>query len=421
MSSPRPSQASAADWQEVALGDIAEVTSGGRAPQEAAYFGGAHPFVRVKHLAEDREIVDDWDEITDEAVADHNLRRFPQGTIVFPKSGASIRLEKRGRLSADAYLVSHLCAVLPDPEAVDPDYLFRVLQTIRFADRKSDGYPTLKISEIRAKRLRLPPLDEQREIGQILRQMSEARTNAERVTRAAKSVRAALLAHLFTNGPVPPADADPDSLQDAKCGRIPQHWEVVGLSEVVEIRSGQVDPREEPYAQMIHVGPDNIESATGKLSAGQTAAALGLVSGKYPFSPEDVLYSKIRPYLVKAALPTFAGICSADMYPLRPKSDRLDRVFLLYCLLSPGFTKQAISFQTRTGIPKINREQLGRVFLPLPPVGEQKQIGELMAAADAKLRAAERREDVLRRLSAITMSDLVSGSRRLQSLEAPSG
>jgi len=92
------------------------------------------------------------------------------------------------------------------------------------------------------------------------------------------------------------------------------------------------------YSEMLHVGPENIEEGTGRLFNARPAKDIGLISGKYLFDAADVLYSKIRPYLRKAALPEFAGICSADMYPLRPVNGSLSREFLYCYLLSEKFT-----------------------------------------------------------------------------------
>ena len=104
----------------------------------------------------------------------------------------------------------------------------------------------------------------------------------------------------------------------------------VVLADVVKVASGQVDPREEPYCDMPHVGGDNIESHTGKLFGLKTARELNLISGKYAFDEHDVLYSKIRPALNKVAAPDFKGICSADIYPIRPLNGKLCREYLVY-------------------------------------------------------------------------------------------
>src|SRR5687767_10158574 len=111
------------------------------------------------------------------------------------------------------------------------------------------------------------------------------------------------------------ADAEPEDL--------PEEWTLRDFGAVVQTTSGQVDPREKPYSEMIHVGPENITEGSGQLISCRTAGELNLISGKYLFTPDDVLYSKIRPYLRKVALPDFTGVCSADMYPLRPANGEL--------------------------------------------------------------------------------------------------
>ena len=97
-------------------------------------------------------------------------------------------------------------------------------------------------------------------------------------------------------------------------GSLPNDWQVARFDSMVDIAQGQVDPRQEPYRSLVNVGPENIEEGTGKLTALRTAADLGLISGKYYFASDHVLYSKIRPYLRKAALADFTGLCSADVY-----------------------------------------------------------------------------------------------------------
>jgi type I restriction enzyme S subunit len=183
----------------------------------------------------------------------------------------------------------------------------------------------------------------------------------------------------------------------------------VRSATVIDIQQGQVDPRQESYRKMLHVGPDNIEPRTGRLLPLMTADQLQLISGKYLFTDADVLYSKIRPYLQKAALPSFAGLCSADMYPLRPRSARLTRTFLFYLLRTAGFTAQATSQQARTGIPKINREQLGAILLPLPGPEEQREIAEVLQACDAKIAAVEAEADLLGELFSALLEELMTG------------
>ena len=137
------------DWNIVKLEEIADISAGGSAPQGEKYFNGKHPFIRVQHVEEDADRITRWNLITDEAVTKCKLKLYPKGTIVFPKSGASIYLEKRAMLPLDSYIVSHLCAINADNKQADQEFLFYELRNIKLAKNKADGYPTLNLSEVK--------------------------------------------------------------------------------------------------------------------------------------------------------------------------------------------------------------------------------------------------------------------------------
>ena len=176
-----------------------------------------------------------------------------------------------------------------------------------------------------------------------------------------------------------------------------------------------MDPKIEPFSKMPHIGPENIESRTGRLTALKSAEATGLISGKYLFASGDVLYSKIRPYLQKAALPNFSGICSADMYALHPQS-RLTREFLFCWLLSEPFTAQVVSHQSRTGIPKVNRQQLNSTLMAVPPLAEQHSIASYLLSVDQSLTVSQARVRVLQILFQSLLHHLMTGKLRVHDL-----
>jgi len=164
----------------------------------------------------------------------------------------------------------------------------------------------------------------------------------------------------------------------------------VTLGEVCAIEARQVDPMLSEYAALPHVGPENIESGTGRLLAVRTAAQDGMTSGKYLFEAGDILYSKIRPYLRKAAIAPFKGLCSADVYPLRVKAAVVDSQYLLWLLLSEGFTRYAHGCSGRARMPKLNREQLLSWRTAVPSLAEQRRIA---AHLSEQLAAIERARD----------------------------
>jgi type I restriction enzyme, S subunit len=151
---------------------------------------------------------------------------------------------------------------------------------------------------------------------------------------------------------------------------------------------------------MVLVAPDHIEASTGRLLATKTAAEQRAISGKYVFDSGDVVYSKIRPYLRKAIVAKFPGLCSADMYPLKPGVD-ISSPFILAVLLGHHFSTYAESVSVRSGMPKINRAELADYSFALPPLSEQRDAAHRQEARPQAGRhaAAPHRPDPPPRLS----------------------
>ena len=157
------------------------------------------------------------------------------------------------------------------------------------------------------------------------------------------------------------------------------------MGEVTRISAYLVNPTDSCYRDLPHINGENIEAETGRLGQYRTAAEDKVVSQKFKFEKGDVLYSKLRPYLRKAAIAPSDGLCSAEMYPLKVDEQLLLPDFLLMELLSERFSRYAIDESARSRMPKLNREALFRWEIKLPPLAEQRRI-----IAALKARAAER-------------------------------
>ena len=196
-------------------------------------------------------------------------------------------------------------------------------------------------------------------------------------------------------------------------GVIPEDWELRPMLSVVQVAHGQVDPRVEPYRSMILVAPDHIESSSGRLLKKETAGVQRAFSGKYVFSVNDVVYSKIRPYLRKAILADFEGLCSADMYPLKPAGD-VSSGFVFAVILGHHFSKYAESVSVRSGMPKINRLELADYVMALPPTNaEQTAIAEALSNADSLIASLQKLIAKKKAIKQGAMQELLTGKKRL--------
>lgn len=195
-------------------------------------------------------------------------------------------------------------------------------------------------------------------------------------------------------------------------GVIPEDWEKVQFTEVFKIVSGQVDPRNEPYCHMVLLAPDHLESNSGKIIKKITASEQHAISGKYLFSSGNIIYSKIRPYLKKATVVNFKGICSADMYVFNI-INKNNPSFLLNIILGKHFTEYAVSLSSRTGIPKINREDLYKYTFYIPKPFEQQAIAAALSDVDELLSSLDRLIAKKKDIRLATMQELLTGKKRL--------
>ena len=171
-------------WPVVELEQVADISAGNPAPQDPRHFSDdGHPFVRMQDVGRDHvnpALSVTTDRITDECVRSCGLRRYPAGTLLIPKSGASVNLNHRAMLGIDAYVVSHLATVIPDVGRVDPAYLFHWSQ--RYDPRSQaqvTSLPSLALSLIRTAQVPLPPLEEQRRIVAVLDRAAAIRRRAD--------------------------------------------------------------------------------------------------------------------------------------------------------------------------------------------------------------------------------------------------
>ena len=169
----------------------------------------------------------------------------------------------------------------------------------------------------------------------------------------------------------------------------PKGWEVKKLGDVCSVVNGLVNPNEEPFCNYPHIGGANIQSNTGVFVDVKLAKDEGLISGKYLFDESMILYSKIRPNLNKVALPSFKGICSADMYPLITNTDVANKYYIKFSITHKKFIEYAVSHSGRANIPKINRDALLAYDLPLPPLALQQSFAE-------KIQSIEKQKETIR-------------------------
>lgn len=345
-------------WISGQLGELYETLTGGTPPKIMKHlYGNDVPFVKPPELL-NAPIDSAEDNLSYEGA--EMARVLPPKSILVSCIG---NLGKVGMNTIPVAFNQQINAIKPNPKLAIPEFVFYQVMTPSFLDqlqKLSSGttVPIVNKSKFNSISVCIPPLPEQKRIVAILDEafegISAAVANAEKNLANARELFESYLNAVFTQKG--------------------EGWAEKPLSEVCSITSKLVDPREPEYIDLPHIGAGNMVSMIGELVEVKTAREEGLKSGKFVFDEKMVLYSKIRPYLMKACRPNFAGLCSADVYPLSPNVDWLDRDFLFHLLMSRHFTDYAVAGSDRAGMPKVNRNHLFRYSVYLPDVSQQKLI-----------------------------------------------
>jgi len=409
-------------WDCTTLGEAASLRTGGSAPQGEKYFvGGRHPFVRVQHFDGTVEYLRRWDLITDEAVEDYRLKLFPKGTILFPKSGASIHLEKRAKLPFDAYVVSHLCCVQPIDNKVRSDFLFYLLKLFRFGHTANGStLPYLNLNQLKERKIPLPPLPEQRKIAGVLGVVQRTIEQQKRLIALNTELKEALLHQFFTHG----LRGDPQ--KQTEIGPVPEGWEQRPLEQAGEVVYGI------QAAVASNLKPVGTKILTNKNITLDGKIVLEKINyfvletkrhHETVLKKGDLLFnwrSGSKEHVGKTAYFDLAGefVHSSFILRIRPR-DKVTGRYLFYYL---NFLRESGFFlkkQTFSVNAKFNKSAINELPTYLPGEEERREIVGALDAVGKKLEVLQAKRRLLEDLFRTLLHQLMTAQIRVHNLDLP--
>ena len=185
-------------------------------------------------------------------------------------------------------------------------------------------------------------------------------------------------------------------------------WDRVEFGSVATIRNEKAFassmPAETPCVELESIGP-----GTGRLITLLQASGS---SSKYKFMKGDVLFGRLRAYLKKYWYATFCGVCSTEIWPLIPRSERLRSEYLHLIVQTNEFADAAgVSYGTH--MPRSDWSILRKHGIQLPQVNEQAAIATVLSDMDAEITALEEKLGKARAIKQGMMQELLTGRIRL--------
>ncbi|MBC7252169.1 MAG: restriction endonuclease subunit S, partial [Anaerolineae bacterium] len=395
------------EWGVVWLGEVASLIMG-QSPPSSTYNteGKGYPFLQGKaEFGEVYPIPVKW--------CSQPKRIAPRGSILI-----SVRAPVGDvNVAREDYCIGRGLAAINGNESLDNWFLFYLLI---FAKRRLEDkgtgstFKSINKGVLQGFSIPLPPLPEQRRIAHVLGTIQRAIAAQDALIAAARELKRSLMQHLFTYGPVPLDQADQVPLKETEIGLVPAHWEFQTLDDV-----------KAPGKGTIVSGPfgSNIGKRFFVESGVPLIRGCNLTKGNSLFVEEGFVYiteEKAEELANCTALPgdlvfTAAGTigqvglipanCRYSKYVISNKqlrarvdTSRVEPLYLFYWF-THGRMQDLIQKRRRgTSIPVINLGILRSLPVGIPSLSEQREIIDVLAAADRKIEAEEKRKTALQAL-----------------------
>ena len=165
------------------------------------------------------------------------------------------------------------------------------------------------------------------------------------------------------------------SLTDEVPFDIPDSWEWVRLGNISsyagakqKVNATSADP------SIWGLDLEDIEKG-GRLLEHKTVGERKAVGDKTVFTKGDILYSKLRPYLLKILVAPDDGICTPEIVPFRVYGG-IDPNYIVNYLKSPYVDNLINSITYGVKMPRVGTETMTSLLVPIPPLEEQQRIVE---------------------------------------------
>ena len=227
----------------------------------------------------------------------------------------------------------------------------------------------------------LPDRDEQVKIGKYLDELDSLITLHQRKYDSLCSVKKSMLQKMFPR--------DGASEPEIRFAGFTDPWEQRKFSDLTDRVSIQSSDPDLPQVEY-----EDIISGMGTLNKDLCDKEGGKTGIK--FYAGDVLYGKLRPYLMNWLYPQFNGVAVGDFWVLR--ATECDSSFLYRLVQTDSFQKLA-NVSSGSKMPRADWNLISQSFLAVPADhAEQKAIAKSLAGLDNLITLHQRELDLLRKV-----------------------
>ena len=324
-----------------------------------------------------------------EEVSDFKFILHKPNSIVFPKVGAALLLNKRNILTQKSCIDNNMMSLYSNQS--NHKFLYYAMLNVNFKRHYRLGatVPSINESEVGNIPIAYPTHSEQTQIANFLDrktgQIDELIRIKEQRIELLQEQRTVLINQAVTNGLDPTVEMKPSGVE--WIGEIPAHWEIGKIKHIATF----VSEKSNPETDAIRISPENVESETGKiLDFYSSYDSVGV-----KFKAGDVLFNKLRVYLSKVVFANYDGHSLGEMIVIRPYLQDMGK-YLFYLMLSSRFIEYCNAISYGVKMPRTAVDDILNAQIPMTSDQEQiqianfldrqtEQIAELIAAEEQKI------------------------------------
>ena len=127
---------------------------------------------------------------------------------------------------------------------------------------------------------------------------------------------------------------------------------------------------------------DMVESQTGRIINYNIVGKDAIGGSVCTFDENNILYSKLRPYLNKVVIPNGKGYATSELVPLRPDNKIINRIYLAYLLRSNEFVEMIKEKVAGAKMPRVSMSDFREFNVPVPPLELQNQFASFVQEID---------------------------------------
>nr|WP_300979818.1 restriction endonuclease subunit S [Methanomethylovorans sp.] len=352
----------------VRLGDVCDVQAGGTpARNNSVYWkDGTIPWVKISDFTR-KGVFRTEESITTLGLENSSAKIFPVGTILFTIFAT---LGEVNILHIEA-ATNQAIAGININNSDEIDRLFLVNYLISIKHRINDlgrgvAQNNINLSILRNLMIPFPPLEVQQQIADVLDRASalieKRKVQIDKLDLLVKSQFIEMFGDPVTN---------PKGWGNEKLDKVapptPYRGEVVTINNKYWL-----------------LNLDAIKAQSGEILELKLVDKNEIGNSTVSFSADNVLYSKLRPYLNKVVNVERSGYATTELVPLFPEKNKLNKEFLTALLRSDEFVSYINGKVAGAKMPRVNMVDLRNFKIILPSINLQNQFASFVQQVEAQ-------------------------------------